>query len=61
MSQILGELAFFQAFLAHFEMKVSKSSITQGLGTIFWQLAKKDIPSLENNSASFMKQEKNGP
>lgn len=35
MERIMAGLAFFQDFLAHFAMKVSKSSITQGRGTIF--------------------------
>lgn len=52
------ELAFFQDFLLHFNIKASKSSITHGRGTRFWQLAKKDIPSFENNSASFKNRDK---
>lgn len=61
MGQILVQLAFFQDFLPHFKMKASKSSMTQGRGTIFWQLAKNDIPSLENNSASFKNKKKVTP
>lgn len=52
------ELTFFQDFLVHFSLKESKSSITQGRGTRFWQLARKDIPSFEKTSASFKKQKK---
>lgn len=51
-------LTFFQDFLIHFILNISKSSITQGRGTRFWQLAKKDIPSFAKTSASFKNYEK---
>lgn len=47
------KLTFFHNFLPHLDMKLSRSSITQGRGTRFWQLAWKDMPSFANSSASF--------
>lgn len=46
-------VTFFQRFLNQLDWKLSKSSMTHGLGTKFWEVAKKDKPSLENTSASF--------
>lgn len=46
-------ITFFQDFLLHFTLKASKSSMTQGRDTRFWQLAKKDMPSLAKTSASY--------
>jgi hypothetical protein len=39
--------------LDHLLTNPSRSSITQGWGTRFWQLAKNDMPSLAKTSASF--------
>ena len=47
------KFTFSQDFFVHLLLNASRSSITQGRDKRFWQLAKKDIPSLAKTSASF--------